>query len=82
MGQALVSRFDLRQGFQSIFGTLARAVSGYPRTRSGRTVDAAHENLAQLAAAHDLDDYTFNLAPAPTPGDDLTLLIDANGDLR
>ena len=29
VGQALVSRFDLRQGFQSIFGTLARAVSGY-----------------------------------------------------
>jgi hypothetical protein len=28
-GQALVSRFDLRQGFQSIFGTLARAVTGY-----------------------------------------------------
>ena len=29
IGEELVSRFDLRQGFQSIFGTLAQAVSGY-----------------------------------------------------
>jgi hypothetical protein len=28
-GQSLVSRFDLRSGFQSIFGALAQAVSGY-----------------------------------------------------
>jgi len=28
-GQAVVSRFDLRGGFQSIFGSLAQAVSGY-----------------------------------------------------
>ena len=28
-GQALVSRFDLRAGFQSIFGALAQSVSGY-----------------------------------------------------
>jgi hypothetical protein len=28
-GQPLVSRFDLRHGFQSIFGTLAQAVTGY-----------------------------------------------------
>lgn len=60
----------------------ARAVSGYPRTRSGRVIDVAHENLAQLAAANDLDDYTFNLAPMPTVGDDLSLVLDANGDLR
>ena len=60
----------------------ARAVSGYPRTRAGRIVDVAHENLAALAAAGELDDYTFNLAPAPTPGDDLSLILDANGDLR
>lgn len=28
-GQAVVSRFDLRSGFQSIFGALAQAVTGY-----------------------------------------------------
>lgn len=28
-GQTLTSRFDLRSGFQSIFGSLAQAVSGY-----------------------------------------------------
>jgi hypothetical protein len=29
-----------------------------------------------------LDDYTSNLAPAPTAGDDLSLVLDARGDLR
>lgn len=29
-----------------------------------------------------VDDYTTNRAPMPTPGDDLSLLIDAGGDLR
>ncbi len=29
-----------------------------------------------------VDDYTFNRAPAPTPGDDLTLALDPGGDLR
>ncbi len=58
------------------------AVSGYPRTRDGRLVDPAKESLAALAAAGQLDDYTYNRAPAPTPGDDLSLVLDANGDLR
>ncbi len=41
------------------------AVSGYPRTR----------------ASGEVEDYTYNRDPAPTPGDDLSLVIDANGDL-
>jgi hypothetical protein len=57
------------------------AVSGYPRTKSGRLVDAATENLQQLDAAGDLDDYTYNREPAPTPGDDLSRILDAAGDL-
>ena len=28
-----------------------------------------------------VDDYTYNRAPEPTPGDDLTLVIDGDGDL-
>jgi len=28
-----------------------------------------------------LDDYTFNQAPAPTHGDDLSLVLNADGDL-
>jgi len=58
------------------------AVSGYPRTRSGRLVDAAKENLRALQASGDLDDYTYNREPAPTPGDDLSLILDERGDLR
>lgn len=42
------------------------AVSGYPRPAPDGSVD----------------DYTFNLAPAPTPGDDLDAVLDAGGDLR
>jgi hypothetical protein len=57
------------------------AVSGYPRTKSGRLIDASKEDLASLAAKGDLDDYTYNRAPAATPGDDLTLILDASGDL-
>lgn len=57
------------------------AVSGYPRTRAGRLVDPTSEDLGALAASGDLDDYTFNEAPAPTAGDDLSKVIDANGDL-
>lgn len=41
------------------------AVSGYPRVLSDGSVD----------------DYTYNLAPAPTPSDDLTGVVDAGGDL-
>jgi hypothetical protein len=41
------------------------AVSGYPRVGP----DGA------------IDDYTDNRAPAPTPGDDLSLVLDARGDL-
>ena len=57
------------------------AVSGYPRTKAGRLVDAATEDLAALAASGDLDDYTYNREPEPTPGDDLSSVLDANGDL-
>lgn len=41
------------------------AVSGYPR----------------MAADGTVDDYTDNRAPAPTPADDLSLVLDARGDL-
>lgn len=57
------------------------AVSGYPRTRSGRKIDAATEDLKKLAAEGNLDDYTYNRAPSPTTGDDLSKILDANGDL-
>lgn len=57
------------------------AVSGYPRTTDGRLVDAENEDLDALAAAGMLDDYTYNRAPEPTPGDDLSLVLDAGGDL-
>ena len=58
-----------------------RAVSGYPRTKSGRLVDVAKEDLRKLAAKGDLDDYTYNRDPAPTSGDDLSTVLDAAGDL-
>ncbi len=58
-----------------------RAVSGYPRTKSGRLVDAKSESLQQLDANGDLDDYTYNREPEPTTGDDLSHVLDANGDL-
>jgi hypothetical protein len=57
------------------------AVSGYPRTRDGRLIDAETEDLDALARAGELDDYTYNLQPEPTPGDDLSLVINADGDL-
>lgn len=57
------------------------AVSGYPRTTSGRLVDPAAEDLEALAAAGQLDDYTFNRAPMPTAGDSLDGVLDARGDL-
>jgi hypothetical protein len=41
------------------------AVSGYPRKN----------------AKGQLDDYTYNRAPAPTPAEDLTRILDAAGDL-
>jgi len=59
----------------------ARAVSGYPRTMSGKLLDATKDDLAAYAAKNDLDDYTYNRAPAATSGDDLTLVLDAFGDL-
>ena len=58
-----------------------RAVSGYPRTPDGRLIDAETEDLAALEEAGDLDDYTYNLQPKPTPGDDLASVLDERGDL-
>lgn len=58
-----------------------RAVSGYPRTKGGRLVDATREDLASLAGKGDLDDYTYNREPGPTPGDPLATILDAAGDL-
>ena len=43
----------------------ANLYSGYPRTLPDGTID----------------DYTDNRAPAATPGDDLSLVLDARGDL-
>lgn len=42
------------------------ACSGYPRTDP---------------KTGEVDDYTYDRAPPPTPDDDLTLVLDANGDL-
>jgi hypothetical protein len=57
------------------------AVSGYPRTPDGRLIDTENEDLEQLEADGQLDDYTYNQQPKPTPGDDLTAVLDAGGDL-
>gem|GEM_PF-2427015 len=57
------------------------AVSGYPRTRSGRRVDVTKEDLRALAAKGDLDDYTYDREPRMTPGDPLATALDAGGDL-
>lgn len=57
------------------------ASRGYPRTKDGRLVDPETEDLAALEAADNLDDYTYNRAPEPTPGDDLSDVVDASGDL-
>jgi hypothetical protein len=65
--------------FEDLAGGLA--VSGYPRTTRGRLVDAEREDLAALAARGELDDYTENRAPAATAGEDLSKILDANGDL-
>ncbi len=66
--------------FEDLAG--GRAVSGYPRTRAGRLIDPATENLAALAAAGELDDYSFNRAPLATAGDDLSAVLDATGELK
>ncbi len=58
-----------------------RAVSGYPRTRGGRLIDPDLEDLDAIAEDGQLDDYTYNAEPEPTPGDDLSDVIDLNGDL-
>ncbi|MCA9618396.1 MAG: hypothetical protein KC731_05225 [Myxococcales bacterium] len=58
------------------------ATSGYPRTVSdGRRIDAESEDLAALAAAGELDDYSYNLAPLPTDAVDLASVLDENGEL-
>lgn len=57
------------------------AVSGYPRTKGGRLIDASKEDLASLAGKGDLDDYTYNREPARLAGDLLATVLDAAGDL-
>ena len=54
------------------------AVSGYPRTTSGRLVDATKEDLRALANKGELDDYTWN---EPPPVFAVPLGLDARGDL-
>lgn len=65
--------------FEDFDGGIANR--GYPRTSQGRVVDADTEDLAELAARGELEDYTYNLEPPSTPGDDLSDILDANGDL-
>ena len=45
-------------------------------------IDAATEDLDALALTGQLDDYTYNLDPAPTSGDDLSAVLGPTGDLR
>jgi hypothetical protein len=54
------------------------AVSGYPRTNSGRLVDAASEDLAALAKKGELDDYTYDERRGPFA---VAVGLDARGDL-
>ncbi len=65
--------------FEDFDGGIANR--GYPRTADGRVVDVDTEDLAELAARGELEDYTYNLEPPPTPDDDLSDILDANGDL-
>lgn len=58
------------------------AVSGYPRTLTGRRIDVEQEDVAALIRANNWDDYSYNRPPAPTPGDDLSDVMDPAGDLR
>ena len=57
------------------------AVSGYPRTPDGRLIDASTEDLRKLAAAGELDDYSYRTRPATAAGVDVSTLLDARGDL-
>jgi hypothetical protein len=43
------------------------AVSGYPRTKAGKLIDAKTADLKALAAKGDLDDYTYNELPVANP---------------
>jgi hypothetical protein len=54
------------------------AVSGYPRTTSGRLVDATEEDLRALAKKGELDDYTYDEGPGPFA---VALGLDERGDL-
>lgn len=58
------------------------AVSGYPRTLTGRRIDVDQEDVAALIRANNWDDYSYNRAPLPTPSDDLSDVLDEQGDLR
>jgi hypothetical protein len=63
--------------FENIDDSLA--CSGYPRTKTGRLIDVAKENLAALERAGDLDDYTYNKAPLASAS--LAGILNAEGDL-
>lgn len=63
--------------FEDVVGGVA--VRGYPRLATGELIDAETESLDDFG--DELEDYTFNRAPEPTPGDDLSAVIDAGGDL-
>lgn len=57
------------------------AVSGYPRRLTGEQIDPQDPDFATLQAGGLLDDYTYNLTPVPTPGDDLSGVLNEHGDL-
>jgi len=55
---------------------------GYPRRKTTQApIDTEAEDIETLRALGDVDDYTFNEVPLPTPQDDLSTVIDAFGDL-
>lgn len=81
---AVTSDVGLRQVGLPAFERFADglAVSGYPRTKTGRLIDARTEDLGALQRAGELDDYTLNLQPQPTPTDDLSQVLTPDGNLR
>lgn len=58
------------------------AISGYPRTLTGRRIDVEQEDVEALIRANNWDDYSYNRPPAPTPSDDISDVMDEDGDLR
>ena len=57
------------------------ANEGYPRRIDGTALTLGSPEIARLLATGQLDHYSHERAPQPTPGDDLALVLDPDGEL-